>query len=410
MPLPPPMILRLLLPSILLLQLRPALAPSVFPSGIGGFPCVRVPSLLAIPGGPLLAFAECRSFTGDGCEPRHRPSENRSSSDIKDRVVCMRSSSDAGSTWGPLLSNISRGRASYPTAVFEPKAKAVLLHFSAWPGDEPSSHVNYYHPSPMQVVSTDNGRTFSAPVLVFPSEAHNPPSLFLGSCRGTVVAAGPHAGRVLFAGYNHSLPKDTESHTFVWYSDLGGREGSWRRSPTGIRYMAEPQITTLPSTNEVALIGRSNGQMGCRCQNTARSSDGGVSWSQAHNLTSLPSPSCQGSVLMSRERPGDQQQILGFYSGPDSATARVNMTVWTTTDPDARLWQPVQRVASAPSQSGSYSCIEDLSVLAATSSSSTSAATGVLWETTLEQTSEANSQVETQECAGGGCNIVFKSF
>ena len=87
MPLPPPMILRLLLPSILLLlQLRPALAPSVFPSGIGGFPCVRVPSLLAIPGGPLLAFAECRSFTGDGCEPRHRPSENRSSSDIKDRV------------------------------------------------------------------------------------------------------------------------------------------------------------------------------------------------------------------------------------------------------------------------------------------------------------------------------------
>ena len=82
----------------------------------------------------------------------------------------------------------------------------------------------------MQVVSTDNGNTFSAPELVFPNEEHKKPSIFLGSCRGTVVFAGAHAGRILFAGYNHSLPKDTESHTFVWFSDDDGRAGSWRRS------------------------------------------------------------------------------------------------------------------------------------------------------------------------------------
>ena len=131
----------------------------------------------------------------------------------------------------------------------------------------------------MQVVSTDNGNTFSAPELVFPKDAKNPPSIFLGSCRGTVVSAGAHAGRVLFAGYNHSLPKDTESHTFVWYSDDGGREGSWQRSATDIRFMAETQITTMRGGSEVALFGRSNGQMRCQCQNTARSTDGGASWS-----------------------------------------------------------------------------------------------------------------------------------
>jgi len=248
----------------------------------------------------------------------------------------------------------------------------------------------------MQVVSTDNGKTFGVPELVFPMEAKNPPSLFLGSCRGTVVKQGPHAGRVLFAGYNHSLPKDTESNTFVWYSDDMGRAGSWLRSSTDIMDMAEPQITTMPATGEVALFGRSNGEMGCKCQNTARSTNGGTSWSQARNLTSLPSPGCQGSVLMQTGSDG----ILGYYSGPDSSTSRVNMTVWVTKDPAARVWEPAHRVASVPSQSGSYSCIEDLSVL-----SSSSSTAGVLWETTLPKGGSATEV----ECEGGGCNIVFTS-
>lgn len=118
----------------------------VFEAGIGGFPCVRVPSLLAIPGGPLLAFAECRLFTGDGCEPvkvstahgnharpraegsagvdpsstldsgkssdaRVGPGLDGTEGDLRDRVVCMRASTDKGVTWGPLQRNISRGRA-----------------------------------------------------------------------------------------------------------------------------------------------------------------------------------------------------------------------------------------------------------------------------------------------------------
>ena len=69
-------------------------AVPVFESGIGGFPCVRVPSLLAVPAGPLLAFAECRSFTGDGCEPASGPVVV----DERERVVCMRTSTSGGKT------------------------------------------------------------------------------------------------------------------------------------------------------------------------------------------------------------------------------------------------------------------------------------------------------------------------
>lgn len=374
--------------------------PSVFSSGIGGFPCVRVPSLLAIPAGPLLAFAECRSFTGDGCEPQLAASAGAHSSDVRDRVVCMRSSTDRGASWGPLQANISQGKACYPTAVYEPQTKSVLLQFSSWP-----DRANYYNPTAMQVVSTDNGRTFTDPELVFPGVP--PLSLFLGSCRGTVLTAGAHAGRVLFTGYNHSLPKDTVSNTFVWYSDANGRHGSWRLASADVEYMAEPQISALSGGAEVALFGRSNGQMSCRCQNSAHSTDGGAHWSRASNLTSLPSPGCQGSVLMLQRSAttGDTREppaVVGYYSGPNSASERVNMTVWATADAGGKVWAPAHRVAADSSESGSYSCIEDLSTLSPPPHAK-SPSVGLLWETTLEHDAGA-------KCTGGGCNIVFTAF
>lgn len=102
----------------------PAATP-VFEAGIGGFPCVRVPSLLAVPHGPLLAFAECRHFTGDGCEPQTAAGAGvQGSADLRDRVVCMRASSDGGVTWGALQPNISRGWGMYPTAVYDATVRA----------------------------------------------------------------------------------------------------------------------------------------------------------------------------------------------------------------------------------------------------------------------------------------------
>ena len=77
---------------------------NVFHSGIGGFPCVRVPSLLAVPGVALLAFAECRSFAGDGCLPANASAYTQ---DIEARVICMRRSTTRGATWEPLVGNLS---------------------------------------------------------------------------------------------------------------------------------------------------------------------------------------------------------------------------------------------------------------------------------------------------------------
>ena len=43
---------------------------TVFRHGEGGYPCIRIPSITRCgPRGTLHAFAECRTFTGDGCVP-----------------------------------------------------------------------------------------------------------------------------------------------------------------------------------------------------------------------------------------------------------------------------------------------------------------------------------------------------
>jgi hypothetical protein len=259
----------------------------------------------------LLAFAECRSFIGDGCEPA---AKGNYSTNVKDRVLCMRTSTDLGVSWGPLVANLSRGLAMYPTAVYDPGSKRVLLQFSSWPTLSNGKSRNYYSPVPHQIISTDYGRSWSGPRPVLPEIPT--PNLFLGSCRGLHVAS---TGRLLFVGYNHSLkPAPMISHAFVWHSDDHG--DSWELADVygGLAGVAEPQLAVLPaahdaitaglgatagtgastrppvaaalaaSTATVGVFGHSNGQLGCKCQDLSISTDGGSSFGTAANLTSLP--------------------------------------------------------------------------------------------------------------------------
>ena len=149
-------------------------ATTVFHAGEGGFPCVRVPSLLAVPG-TLLAFAECRRFTGDGCylNPQHNHS-----GDERHRVPCMKQSADGGKTWGALRV-LSAINGSYPTAAFLPASQTVLLQYSTWPDINQS----YGEPVVQQMLSRDLGASWSPSARVA-----GVGNLFLGGCRGAVRA------------------------------------------------------------------------------------------------------------------------------------------------------------------------------------------------------------------------------
>ena len=96
----------------------------VFESSTGPYPCIRIPSALALPGGEVLAFAECRRWAGDQCFVAGQPNASRSGE--FNRSICMRRSTDGGRSWGPLQPNITRRySASEPRAVWNGHLLAV---------------------------------------------------------------------------------------------------------------------------------------------------------------------------------------------------------------------------------------------------------------------------------------------
>ena len=88
------------------------------------FPCIRIPSAIWLNNssgdgaGTVLAFAECRRWAGDGCEPTALPPRPYpSSAEETNRYVCMKASTDGGRTFGTLEPNITKMRSTNPAAV-----------------------------------------------------------------------------------------------------------------------------------------------------------------------------------------------------------------------------------------------------------------------------------------------------
>ena len=70
-----------------------AVGTTVFSFNEGGWPCTRIPSIILTGGDTLLAFAECRDRTGDGCVPEKPLTQTQPA------CVCMKRSRTNGSSW-----------------------------------------------------------------------------------------------------------------------------------------------------------------------------------------------------------------------------------------------------------------------------------------------------------------------
>ena len=113
----------------------------VFRFGEGGWPCTRIPSVV-LTNTTLLAFAECRPRTGDGCLPVAPIQPTRGT------CVCMKRSTNSGASWdaapkcvGPegvpdeqvsgTAGALSSGGSNQPLAAVERKTGKAILHFNA---------------------------------------------------------------------------------------------------------------------------------------------------------------------------------------------------------------------------------------------------------------------------------------
>jgi len=326
------------------------------------YPCVRIPSIITADG-VLLAFAECRRSTGDGCEPTGVKSAGP-------RDVCARRSVDGGASWGNLT--VIAPNAGQDTAVYDAVAKTVVVNVLGSSGN-------------MQVVSPDLGLSWSEPASIgLPHSSETGPGVGI-----QLSATNPHApGRLLFIGHAGAYVQD-----YVWYSDDHGKSYKVSKTATGdsLLKMDEAELVELANGNVLANMRNNVAQPGGgHFRGVALSTDGGASFGPVGYDLGLPEPVCMGSIIRSADPALGDGAV--YFSNPGQASGRVTGLVRRSEDctgmpPEQCKWGDGTFTVYPPG-AFAYSCLTPLN----------HTHVGLLWET------------NTSLCTGPSCVQVFSAI
>lgn len=302
-------------------------------SGVS-YACYRIPSLVKLGDGRLIAFAEGR---------------RGSCGDHGDVRIVSRSSSDGGKTWGPISQVLSEAGHTIgnPSPIADSSTGAIWLLYSR---DNNQVFVTS---------STDAGKTWSVATNQTLQLKPNPdPSAW--------VATGPPGGvqlatgRLVTAAY-YNRP-DGGTRTFAIFSDDHG--ATWQRgtdvginsTPGQAVYMGgESQLVPFGGDGlGLAMFIRARTTMDDVAHNHALafSQDGGATWANSTRMSGIQTTYCEGSMAAA-----DNGDLL--VSSPSTPNGvRADLTVWSA---PAAAPANFTKLATLYSGSSAYSSMLSLS-------------------------------------------------
>jgi sialidase-1 len=303
----------------------------VFVQGTDGYASFRIPALLEVADGSLLAFCEGRVA-------------GRSDSGNIDLV--LRRSRDRGKTWGPLrkVADFGGDTVGNPAPLLLDGSGDILLLLTSNPGDTTERDIIKGRGTRRvwMTRSSDHGETWQEPANITASTKKD---------FWTWYATGPgnvlqlSTGRIVVP-CDH-IEAETEVHrSHVILSDDGGQ--TWRIG--GI---------AGPGTNECVAVELEDGRVLLNMRNykdrnqraISFSSDGGETFGSVEFDETLIEPICQASLVRYSTRTnGGWSRIL--FSNPASRK-RERMTVRLSYD-DCKTWAASRLVDPGPS---AYSCL-----------------------------------------------------
>ena len=305
----------------------------LFTTREGGYRCYRIPALVRSTRGTVLAFCEARRHT---CR------------DEDEIDIVLRRSLDGGCTWAdPIVVASDADRTcGNPCPVVDRDTGDIVLPFCK---DCQQVFVTR---------SDDDGETWSQPEEITDS-VKTPSHTYVGTGPGHGIQL--KSGRLLIPcwgdlGSGPATWREPPANwgevqfSFAFFSDDGGR--TWQRGEEMEQDASDECEAVELADGTIYMNMRSRG--GRLKRASARSGDGGRTWSPVEFHPELPEPSCQGSILRL-----DADHILLCH--PSNDEARTHLTVRLSRD-ECNSW-PVSRVLYEGSGAYSDLAFADGSVL-----------------------------------------------
>lgn len=312
----------------------------VFKSGSDGYSSFRIPALITLPDGDLLAFSEGRKHNAG---------------DFGDIDIVLKRSSDGGKTWGDLSIVVDNDslQAGNPAPVVDltdpqyPNGR-IFLFYNTGNTTEGAVRNGKGLREVWFVTSSDNGKTWSAAQNITtsvhkPKQSNiNPNYNFPEDWRSYANTPGhamqyewgKYKGRIYVAA-NHSegkpLPhfKDYKAHGY--YTD---DHGATFHLSDDVPFEGGNESMAAQLTGDNLMLNIRNQQGNVKSRIIALSSNGGVQWDTTYYDVQLPDPICQGSILSFKNKKG--KTTLVVCNNADT-TSRNRLTLRISKD-DGKTW------------------------------------------------------------------------
>jgi len=313
----------------------------VFVAGAEGYRSFRIPAIIRLTDGTLLAFCEGRK---------------NNAADFGDIDIVMKKSPDNGRSWSALsvIVDHEQLQAGNPAPVVDrldpsfPGGRIFLFYNTG--NDHEAAIVNGKGIRECHfITSSDGGQSWSVPVNITTS-VHRPlkPGIHPGyqfpedwrayantPGHATQIRNGKYRGRI-FVAANHSAgaPKPNAAH-YAAHGYFTDDHGQTFRLGETVSWPGSNESTAAPLSGGKLMMNMRNQGGHPKARIVALSSDGGATWDSIYADRSLPDPVCQGSLLELGWKKG--KRVLAFCNAADTSV-RKNLTLRISFN-EGRTWR-----------------------------------------------------------------------
>jgi len=336
----------------------------VFTSGTEGHKSYRIPAIIRMNNGELLAFAEGRVH---------------GSSDFGDINIVLRRSSDNGKTWSAMTTvvnydSLQAGNSAPVLDLTDPHFPEgrIFLFYNTGNNHEGEIRKGNGIREVWYKTSVDGGLTWSDATNITtqvhrPNQpAFNPAYKYSEDWRSyantpghaTQIASGKYKGRILVAA-NHSTGNPAKHYedyfAHAYYTDDHGK--TFQLSQT-VQLPGSNEATAAEISNDGLMLNARNQKGDIKARIIAVSKNGGETWDSICFDKNLPDPVCEGSILTIGKRNG--KNILAFCNAADTAY-RDNLTLRVSFD-DGLCWPVKITVDNSPTENkgNDYTAYSDI--------------------------------------------------